>query len=207
MSLTSSFDKSVFWKPDGPVRQDLERALRAAAPSVLVYAERQAWIHHFDERMAPAILEAALDALSRRHASKAIIPAASAIQAGLRDEIRRFAVQSSRHRRKEQHFGSLFDLESLSPRTTPDYERKLMLGEFLALLSPSARHVANLVAAGYSWREIGAELDVAHSGIRRAFQKEADRVLRSLGITREIVKLTSAVPRLDSGPAKVLRLS
>ena len=179
-----SFDRSVFWSPDGPVERELECALRAAAPGVMVYAERQAWIYFQDEGMAAAILEAALDAVSRRLMGKSGIPPMSAVQLTLRDEVRRFAKRASRNRRVEAPQGNLFDLESLAALAPPNYEQTVFVNRLLELLNPSARHIAKMLAAGYSWREIGVELDVDYSGARRAFRSEVDKALKTMHVSR-----------------------
>jgi len=62
----------------------------------------------------------------------------------------------------------------------PDIERQIYASEIFARLSPFAQGIVNRRWLGYSWREIGRELEMDYSEVRKAYFRELGSLVREL---------------------------
>lgn len=175
---TRSIDPLWRWAStlDRAQKERLLQAIEANRP----FARVTAWSYLHDEQLSGELIERALESVQNFAAATAPTPSVEKLTARLRSQIRRVAKQM-RRRVKEDHEGSLRDLELLAPSENPNPIEFLFLEEVVKLLSPEAKEIASYIRLGYTWREIGADLGVDYSTLRKAFRREADAALIKLG--------------------------
>jgi len=156
-----------------------ERLLQAVEAN-RSFARATAWSYLHDEQLGGELIERALEPIQRFAARTDPTPSVEKLTSRLHSQIRRVAKQM-RRRVKEEHKGSIQDLELLAPAENPDPVEFLFLEEVLSLLSPEAQEVAYYIRLGYTWRNIGDSLGIDHSTLYKAFRREADAALIKLG--------------------------
>ena len=101
------------------------------------------------------------------------------VKARVKSEIRRQAQCLARRQRREYPNGLATDLEVMSV-CQPDIEQHTYATEIFAGLSPFAQGIINRRWHGYSWREIGRDLEMDYSEVRKAYFRELGSLLRDL---------------------------
>jgi DNA-directed RNA polymerase specialized sigma24 family protein len=93
----------------------------------------------------------------------------------IRSRAKRIAAKSSR----EVSLGSLSELEKMLA-VPPQAEQMAIASELFGRLSPFTQSVVRWRLLGYSWREIGQQLEMHHTAIRRAYLRELESLLESV---------------------------
>jgi DNA-binding NarL/FixJ family response regulator len=153
-----------------------DQRMEAAAKAAWSYALLCAWTYLNDNDSAHDLMDHAIQGASdyvRRHPEAAT----KKLVSRLKDLIRVRATRLGKQRSREAPARSLSELEHLSARP-PEAEQRAIASEIFERLSPMAQSVVNLRLAGYSWREIGGQLEMHHSVVRRAYFRELESVLR-----------------------------
>ncbi|MGB6133628.1 MAG: hypothetical protein WBG54_17740 [Acidobacteriaceae bacterium] len=159
--------------------QKLEPAAKAAWP----YALLCAWSYLNDRDAAHDLMDHAVrkaDEYLARHPDVAD----PKLVAHFKSFIRRRAKQIARKHSREIAYGLLPDLEHLL-FGLPDVEQRVIADEMCGRLSPVAQFVFDRRDQGYTWRQIGAGLQLDHTVLRRAYFRELKSLLRSLSRSGE----------------------
>ena len=175
-----SVEENAFWIRASSLEGAARELLLAAARSAWPYARRSAWSYLHDESLAAELLEKAVEKITPYVGRASSLPSSAKVLARLRSEVRRLAKQEAHRRRFEEYRGTVLDLELLAPTYVPNMEERLLLEEFLNLVSPYGRIIAQGLRLGYTWREIADDFNTDHSAVRRAFRREADAALLKL---------------------------
>jgi hypothetical protein len=158
--------------------QASDQKLEAAAKAAWSHSLLCAWIYLYDHDAAPELMDHAVQNASlyvTRHPDST----SEKLIARLKSVIRRRAKQLASKRRREQHSGSMLDMEHLLADQL-DVEERVYVNELLSQLSPFAQSIVNRRWHGYTWREIAREWEMDHTTVRRAYFRELKSVLQSL---------------------------
>jgi DNA-directed RNA polymerase specialized sigma24 family protein len=97
----------------------------------------------------------------------------------LKDIIRSRAKRLATKNNREVPFGSLSELEKMLA-VPPEAEQMAIASELFERLSPFTQSVVHWRLLGYSWREIGQQLEMHHTVVRRACLRELESVLHGI---------------------------
>ena len=86
---------------------------------------------------------------------------------------------SSRQSEAANAFGSMLDMESLLAGEL-EAEKSIFANELLSRMSTFSQTIVNRRWNGYTWREIGGELEMDHTAVRRAYLRELESLLQGL---------------------------
>ena len=155
-----------------------DQVLEAAANAAWPYAQLCAWTYLNDEDTSHELMDYAIQNATEyigRH------PNATPAKLGARikSRIRRQAQWLANRQKRERSGGSASDLESIYA-SEPDIEQRIYASELFAHLSPFAQAIVNRRWHGYSWREIGRDLDMDYSEVRKAYFRELGLLLQNL---------------------------
>ena len=154
--------------------QVLEAAANAAWPCALLCA----WTFLNDSHVAHDLMDYAI-----RNATEYIArhPNASSgkVTARVKSEIRREAKRLAFKQRRECPNGLGADFETVCA-AQPEIEQRMYASEIFAKLSPFAQGIINRRWLGYSWREIGRDLEMDYSEVRKAYFRELGLLLENL---------------------------
>lgn len=155
-----------------------DQVLEAAANAAWPYALLCAWTFLNDRDSAHDLMDHAIHNTSgyiARH------PDANSgkVNARVKSEIRRHAKQLASKQDRERPTGSASDFETLCAGL-PDIEQRIYASEVFARLSPFAQGIVNRRWLGYSWREIGRDLQMDYSEVRKAYFRELGLLLGNL---------------------------
>ena len=155
-----------------------DQVLEAAANAAWPYAQLCAWTYLNDEDTAHELMDYAIQNATEyigRH------PNASPAKLGgrIKSRIRRQAQWLANRQKREHSSGSATDLESIYA-DQPDIEQRIYASELFVNLSPFAQAIVNRRWHGYSWREIGRDLDMDYSEVRKAYFRELGLLLQNL---------------------------
>ena len=155
-----------------------DQVLEAAANAAWPYALLCAWTFLNDPHSAHDLMDHAI-----RNATEYIArhPSSNSgkITARVKSEIRREVKHLAFKRKRECPSGSTSDLESLCA-SQPEIEQGIYAKQIFARLSPFAQAVINRRWLGYSWREIGRDMEMDYSEVRKAYFRELGLLLENL---------------------------
>jgi hypothetical protein len=155
-----------------------DQVLEAAANAAWSYALLCAWTFLNDHHVAHDLMDRAI-----RNATEYIArhPDVSSgkVNARIKSEIRREAKYLAAKQRRESSSGSASDFEALCA-TQPEIEQRIYANEIFVKLSPFAQGIINRRWLGYSWREIGRDLEMDYSELRKAYFRELGLLLKNL---------------------------
>ena len=177
-------EENVFWTHACPLEGAPRDVMLAAAKCAWPYARRSAWSYLNDETLAAELLERAIEQVSPYLTRSISLPSSTKVNARLRSQVRRLAQQEAHRRRFEEYKGNSFELELISPAAATSFDDAIFLEQFLRLLSPHGRTIAQALRLGLTWREIARNFNTDHSTVRRAFRREADLALSRLQYPR-----------------------
>ena len=93
--------------------------------------------------------------------------------------LRRRARQIAAKRSREILYGLFVDMEDLYV-VQPEVEQRIYAYELFERLSPFAQTIVDWRSMDYSWREIAAKVELDHTSVRRAFNREVKSLLQDL---------------------------
>ncbi len=137
-----------------------DQVLETAADAAWPYALLCAWTFLNDQHIAHDLMDHAIEnaiGYIRRHPN--VTP--RKVKARVKSELRRHAKQLASRRKREVPSGSMRDFEVLLTQQS-EVEQRIYADEILAKLSPFAQGIVNRQWLGYSWREIGRDLEMDH---------------------------------------------
>lgn len=155
-----------------------DQILEAAANAAWPYALLCAWTFLNDHDTAYDLMDHAIQNTTEyiaRHPSVTSVK----VKARVKSEIRRQAQCLARRQRREYPNGLATDFEAMCA-CQPDIEQHTYATEIFAGLSPFAQGIVNRRWLGYSWREIGRDLEMDYSEARKAYFRELGSLLRDL---------------------------
>jgi len=155
-----------------------DQKLETAAHAAWSYASLCAWTYLDDHDAAIDLMDHAAQNASQYLARHSDTPVHKLI-ARIKSVLRRRAKQLAAKRSRELLSGLMNDIEDLYIDRL-QAEKRVYGRELLSLLSPAAQPIFEWRWHGYSWREIGAKLEMDHSAVRRAYFRELGLVVRSL---------------------------
>jgi len=163
-----------------------DQVLEAAADAAWPYALLCAWTFVNDPHTAHDLMDHAIQNATdyiTRH------PTASSakVNARVKSEIRRQAKHLAAKQRRELPSGSASNFAAVCA-SHPEIDRRIYANEIFAKLSPFAQGIVNRRWLGYSWREIGRDMDVDYSEVRKAYFRELALLLRNLSQSGESPK-------------------
>ncbi|HEX5235032.1 MAG TPA: hypothetical protein VFW25_06840 [Silvibacterium sp.] len=152
--------------------------MEAAANAAWPYALLCAWTFLNDSHVAHDLMDHAI-----RNATEYIArhPNASSgkVNARVKSEIRREAKHLASKQKRESPSGLGSDFETVCA-AQPEIEQRIYANEIFAKLSPFAQGIINRRWLGYSWREIGRDLEMDYSEVRKAYFRELGLLLENL---------------------------
>ena len=157
-----------------PSDQILEAAANAAWP----YALLCAWTFLYDAHVAHDLMEHAIQNTTEYITRHPGVSSAK-VNARMKSEIRREARHLGLKQKRECPSGSSSAFEALFT-TQPDVEQRIYASEIFVKLSPFAQGIINRRWLGYSWREIGHDLEMDYSEVRKAYFRELALLLENL---------------------------
>jgi len=155
-----------------------DQILEAAANAAWPYALLCAWTFLNDHAAAYDLMDHAIQNSTEyvaRHPNATSVK----VRARVKSEIRRHAKYQVNRQRREYPNGLAIDFEAMCA-CQPDIERQIYASEIFARLSPFAQGIVNRRWLGYSWREIGRELEMDYSEVRKAYFRELGSLVREL---------------------------
>lgn len=155
-----------------------DQVLEAAANAAWPYSLLCAWTFLNDQDAAHDLMDHAVQNASDyvvRHPDAPV----GKVSARIKSELRRRAKQYADRRKREQSYGSLADLEPIYA-CQPDIEQRIYANEMFAHLSSFAQAIFGRRWQGYSWREIGRDLEMDYSEVRRAYFRELESLVQNL---------------------------
>jgi DNA-directed RNA polymerase specialized sigma24 family protein len=155
-----------------------DQVLEAAANAAWPYALLCAWTFLNDHDEAHDLMDHAIRNASEyisRHPN--VLP--GKLNARIKSEIRRHAERLTSSRNRERAYGSASDLEAIYA-SQPEIDQRIYANEMFGHLSPFAQGILNRRWHGYSWREIGRDLEMDYSEVRKAYFRELGSLLRNL---------------------------
>ena len=177
--------------PTGPSREELtwswayttghpasDQKLEAAAKAAWPYAFLCAWTYLNDHDAAVDLMDHAVHNASQ-YLARLNDPSDRKLTARIKSVIRRRARQLAAKRSREMPSGSMRDMEQLHVGQ-PEAEQRAYASQLFSRLSPTAQSIFDWRWLGYSWREIGGNLEMDHSTVRRAYFRELGLMVRSL---------------------------
>lgn len=155
-----------------------DQTLEAAAKAAWPYSVLCAWTYLFDQDMAHDLMEHAI-----RNTSEYLVRHSDAntpkLTARLKSVLRRRAKQLAKRRGREVAAGSSVELDKISQGRS-EIEERMIANEIFSQLSEFAQNVVNWRWLGYTWREIGKELDMDYASVRRAYFRELHSTVAKL---------------------------
>jgi hypothetical protein len=151
----------------------LDQRLDAAAHAAWPYARLCAWTYLNDQPAAHDIMDHAVENASgyiARHPDFSDKKLLSRIKSVLRRRARQIAAKQ----RREILYGLFVDMEDLYV-VHPEVEQRIY-----KRLSPFAQSIVDWRSMDYSWREIAAKVELDHTSVRRAFNREVESLLQDL---------------------------
>jgi DNA-directed RNA polymerase specialized sigma24 family protein len=155
-----------------------DRKLEAAAHAAWPYAFLCAWTYLNDHDAAVDLMDHAVHNASQ-YLARLNDPSDGKLTARIKSVIRRRARQLAAKRSREMPSGSMRDMEQLHVGH-PEVEQRAYARQLFSRLSPTAQSIFDWRWLGYSWREIGGNLEMDHSAVRRAYFRELGLMVRSL---------------------------
>lgn len=155
-----------------------DQVLEAAANAAWPYAVLCAWTFLNDHDAAHELMDHAIQNATEyitRHPNVSSVK----VSARVKSEIRRQAKHLARRQNREHPNGSAIDFEAICA-CQPDTEQHIYAREIFARLPPFAQEIVNRRWHGYSWREIGRDLEMDYSEVRKAYFRELGELLRNL---------------------------
>lgn len=163
-----------------------DQVLEAAADAAWPYALLCAWTFVNDPHIAHDLMDHAI-----RNATDYIArhPNASSakVNARVKSEIRREAKRLAAKQRREFPSGSAAKFEAVCA-SHPEIEQRIYANEIFAKLSPFAQGIINRRWLGYSWREIGRDMQMDYSEVRKAYFRELGLLIANLSLPGESPK-------------------
>lgn len=155
-----------------------DQILEAAANAAWPYALLCAWTFLNDKHMAHDLMDHAIQNTTQYVARHPNVGSAK-VKARVKSEIRRHAKHLASKQEREHGNSSALDVDAICA-FQPALEQRVYASELLSKLSPFAQGIVNRRWLGYSWREIGRELKLDHSEIRKAYFRELNLLLGNL---------------------------
>jgi DNA-directed RNA polymerase specialized sigma24 family protein len=155
-----------------------DQVLEAAANAAWPYALLCAWTFLNDHHIAHDLMDHAIKNTTEYIARHPDVRA-SKVNARVKSEIRRHAKHLASRQERERPTGMASDFETLCAGQ-PDIEQRIYASEIFARLSPFAQGIVNRRWLGYSWREIGRDLEMDYSEVRKAYIRELGLLLGNL---------------------------
>ena len=156
----------------------LDQRLDAAAHAAWPYARLCAWTYLNDHPAAYDIMDHAVENASgyiARHPDFSDKKLLLRIKSVLKRRARQIAAKRSR----EILYGLFVDMEDLYV-VQPEVEKRIYAYELYERLSPFAQTIVDWRSMDYSWREIAAKVELDHTSVRRAFNREVKSLLQDL---------------------------
>jgi hypothetical protein len=156
----------------------LDQRLDAAAHAAWPYARLCAWTYLNDQPAAHDIMDHAVENASgyiARHPDFSDKKLLSRIKSVLKRRARQVAAKQ----RREILYGLFVDMEDLYV-VQPEIEQRIYAYELFERLSPFAQTIVDWRSMDYSWREIAAKVELDHTSVRRAFNREVKSLLQDL---------------------------
>ena len=150
-----------------------DQVLEAAADAAWPYALLCAWTFGNDPHIAHDLMDQAIQNATdyiTRHPNGS----SAKVNARVKSEIRRHAKHLAAKQRREFQTGCASKFEAVRA-SHPEIEQRIYANEIFAKL-------------GYSWREIGRDMDVDYSEVRKAYFRELTLLLRNLSQSGESLK-------------------
>ena len=97
----------------------------------------------------------------------------------IKSVLKRRARQIAAKQRREILYGLSVDMEDLYV-VQPEIEQRIYAHELFERLSPFAQTIVDWRSMDYSWREIAAKVELDHTSVRRAFNREVKSLLQNL---------------------------
>jgi len=154
-----------------------DQRMEAAAKAAWPYALLCAWTYLNDHDFAHDLMDHAIHNASE-YAGRYPDPPSNKLTARIKSVIQRRAKQLAAKRSHEVSYGSLSDLEPIY-FCQPEAEQRAIANEMFGHLSPFAQSIVNWRWFGYSWRQIGVQLEMHHTAVRRAYLRELESILQS----------------------------
>jgi hypothetical protein len=155
-----------------------DQRIEAAAKAAWPYALLCAWTYLNDGDSAYDLMDHAIHTSSEYIRNHPDVPTEHLV-VKLKDIIRSRSKRIATKSNREVPFGSLIDLEKMLA-VPPQAEQMAIAGELFGRLSPFTQSVVRWRLLGYSWREIGQQLEMHHTAIRRAYLRELEILLESI---------------------------
>jgi DNA-directed RNA polymerase specialized sigma24 family protein len=158
----------------------LDQRMEAAAKAAWPYALLCAWIYLNDRDSAYDLMDHAVRTASeyaRHHGDN--LPDNLTVK--LTDIIRSRAKRLAAKKNREVQVGSPAELERMLV-APPQAEQTAIASELFEQLSPFTQSVFHWRLLGYSWREIGQQLEMHHTTVRRAYLRELQSLLHNISL-------------------------
>jgi hypothetical protein len=152
--------------------------LEAAANAAWPYALLCAWTFLNDDHIAHDLMDHAIKNTTE-YINRHPTVSSGKVNARVKSEIRRHAKRLAGRQERERPNGSASDFEAKCADQS-DLEQRIYASEILARLSPFAQGIVNRRWLGYSWREIGRDLEMDYSEVRKAYFRELGLLLGNL---------------------------
>jgi len=158
-----------------------DQRMEAAANAAWPYALLCAWTYLSDGDCAYDLMDHAI------HTASEYIKDHSDIRTGdltvrLKDTIRSRAKRLAAKNSREVSVGSLSELEKMLA-VPPRAEQIAIASELFDRLSPFMQAVVHWRLLGYSWREIGQQLEMHHTAVRRAYLRELESLVQGISLS------------------------
>jgi DNA-directed RNA polymerase specialized sigma24 family protein len=163
-----------------------DQVLEAAANAAWPYALLCAWTFLNDRDAAHDLMDHAIQNATEyiaRHPDTTL----RKVSARVKSVIRRQAKTLANRRKHESSYGSLADFEAIDASHS-DIEQRIYANEVFAHLSLFAQAIVNRRWLGYSWREIGRDLEMDYSEVRRAYFRELRSLMQNLSCPGDSAK-------------------
>jgi DNA-directed RNA polymerase specialized sigma24 family protein len=157
-----------------------DQRMQAAAKAAWPYAIACAWTYLNDRDSAHDLMDHAIHTASQyiKHHTDAPL---DNLTVKLKDIIRSRAKRIAAKNQREIPSGSLFELEKMLA-VPPEAEQMAIANELFGRLPPVTQSVVRWRILGYSWREIGQQLEMHHTVVRRAYIRELESLHQSISL-------------------------
>jgi hypothetical protein len=155
-----------------------DQVLEAAAHAAWPYALLCAWTFLNDHAASHDLMDHAIQNATQYVARHRNVSSGK-LTVRFKSEIRRKAKHLANQQSREHPNGPAPDLEALGASQT-NIEEHIYANEIFARLSPFAQEIVNRRWLGYSWREIGRDLEMDYSEVRKAYFRELGSLLRNV---------------------------
>jgi hypothetical protein len=155
-----------------------DQRIEAAAKAAWPYALLCAWTYLNDRDSAYDLMDHAIHITSEyiRNHPDALT---ENLTVRLKDIIRSRAKRLAAKYNREVPLGLLVELEKMLA-VPPEAEQMAIAGELFERLSPFMKKVIRWRLLGYSWREIGQQLEMHHTAVRHASLRELEVLLQGI---------------------------